>query len=322
MADHQKLIVILGPTGVGKSLAAMRVAEALDGEIISADSRQIYRQMDIATAKPGPEALTRVAHHLLDIIEPDETFSAGRYGEMARQAILRLYESGKTPVVVGGTGLYIRVLLYGLWQGPQARWDLREQLLEEERALGPGHLHEKLARMDPEAALRIHYRDLAKTVRALEVVLLTGIPLTQHHEEYRSRVKRLSAGHCVMIGLRRDREDLYRRINRRVDEMVDSGLVKEVESLLRRGYREDLPSMRGLGYRQMAGYLKGRYSLEGAIALIKRDTRRYAKRQMTWFRKEPHVRWIDLAPEDEVQKISEKVLGTIAREQLPVNSEP
>ncbi len=320
MPDQRKLIVILGPTGVGKSLAGVSVAEALDGEIISADSRQIYRGMDIATAKPGPEVLARVPHHLLDIVEPDEIFSAGRYREMARQVILRLYEKGKTPVVVGGTGLYIRALLYGLWQGPQARWDLRERLHEEERIFGPGHLHQRLVEMDPEAALRIHPRDLSKTIRALEVVLLTGIPLTQHHEEHRNQVRRVATGHCVIIGLRRDREDLYQQINHRVDEMVDSGLVEEVERLLRRGYHEDLPSMRGLGYRQVVGYLKGKYSLQEAIALVKRDTRHYAKRQMTWFRKECHVRWVDLAPRDEAQKVAEKVLDTLANDPSAVAS--
>ncbi|MCI0528963.1 MAG: tRNA (adenosine(37)-N6)-dimethylallyltransferase MiaA [Nitrospira sp.] len=333
ITGNRKLIVILGPTGVGKSLAAVMVAEALGGEIISADSRQIYRGMDIATAKPGPEVLARVPHHLLDVVEPDEIFSAGRYSEMARQVILRLYEKGRTPVVVGGTGLYIRALLYGLWQGPQAQWDLRDSLLEEERTLGPGHLHQKLVELDPESALRIHPADLAKTIRALEVVLLTGIPLTQHHEEHRNRVKRvtsgerpsaselsettgiwqLDTGHCVVIGLRRDREDLYRRINHRVEEMVSAGLVQEVERLLRLGYHEDLPSMLGLGYRQMVGYLKRQYSLQETIRLVQRDTRRFAKRQMTWFRKEPHVRWIDLAIRDEAKEIAEKVLAIVTR---------
>jgi tRNA dimethylallyltransferase len=340
MPINQKLIVILGPTGVGKTLTAVKVAEALDGEIIGADSRQVYRGMDIATAKPGAEVLARIPHHLLDIVEPDEIFSAGRYRAMAWETILRLYRKGKTPVVVGGTGLYIRVLLHGLWQGPQACWDLRDRLLEEERTFGPGHLHQKLVETDPEAALRIHPRDLAKTVRALEVVLLTGTPLTQHHQEHRNRMKRvvnsqrpvasefngetgiwpLDTGHCVVIGLRRDREDLYQRINRRVDEMVNAGLVEEVKRLLSQGYHEELPSLRGLGYRQVVGYLKGQYSLEQAIALVKRDTRRYAKRQMTWFRREPHVRWIDLAPQEEAQEVAEKVLNTSAGCQFPAAS--
>ena len=327
MSDKHKLIVILGPTGVGKSLAAVKVAEALGGEIISADSRQIYRGMDIATAKPGPEMLARVPHHLLDIVEPDEIFSAGRHREMARQIILRLYQEGKTPVVVGGTGLYIRALLYGLWQGPGAHWDLRNRLLEEERTFGPGHLHRKLAEVDPEAALRIHPRDRAKTLRALEVVLLTGIPLTRHHQEHRKRgadIGHPSSGSegrdSVVIGFHRERDDLYQRINHRVDEMVRSGLVEEAARLLKLGYHEELPSMRGLGYRQVVGYLRGQYSLQEAIALVKRDTRRYAKRQMTWFRKEPHVRWVDLAPRDEAHQAAEKVLDIVASGQRPVTS--
>jgi tRNA dimethylallyltransferase len=319
MESKQKLIVILGPTAVDKSLAAVRVAETLGSEIISADSRQIYLGMDIATAKPGPEILARVPHHLIDIVRPDEVFSAGQYREMARQIILQLYQQGKIPVLVGGTGLYIRALLHGLWPGPRAHWNLRSRLVQEERSAGPGYLHQKLAKLDPEAALRIHPHDEVKTIRALEVALLTGIPLTQHHKKQKEagdhwRVvsgQNLTTGHTVVIGLRREREDLYQRINHRVDEMVRSGLVGEVEHLLSLGYREDLPSMRGLGYRQMVGYLRGLYSLQEAIRLIKRDTRRYAKRQMTWFRKEPHVQWIDLKPEDQTQQVAEKVLARI-----------
>ena len=324
--DKQKLMVILGPTAVGKSLAAVRVAEALGGEIVSADSRQIYRGMDIATAKPGPEILARVPHHLIDIVKPDEIFSAGQYREMARPIILRLHHQGKIPVIVGGTGLYIRALLRGLWPGPKAHWDLRRQLVEEGRTLGPGYLHQRLAEVDPEAALRIHPRDQVKTIRALEVALLTGVPLTRHHEEHRKgvtiRLRRMASSPKVesagpdqdepmVIGLRREREDLYQRINGRVDQMVRSGLLEEVEHLLKLGYHADLSSMRGLGYRQMVGYLRGFYSLQEGIRLMKRDTRRYAKRQMTWFKKEPHVQWVDLKPEDQAQEVAEKILSRI-----------
>jgi len=320
--EERKLIVILGSTAVGKSLAAVMVAEALGGEIISADSRQIYQGMDIATAKPEPEILARVPHHLIDIVRPDQIFSAGQYREIAQQIILRLYQQGKIPVIVGGTGLYIRALLRGLWPGPKAHWDLRNQLVEEERTFGPGYLHQRLAELDPEAALRIHPHDEVKTVRALEVALLTGVPLTRHHEKHRKGTSSSanpptveSAGpeqdEHIVIGLRRDREDLYQRINHRVDEMVRLGLVGEVEHLLSLGYHADLSSMRGLGYRQVIGYLRGFYSIQEAVSLIKRDTRRYAKRQMTWFRKEPHIQWIDLKPEDQAHQVAEKVLTLI-----------
>lgn len=307
LSQNTKLVVISGPTAVGKSLVAVQVAEALKGEIIVADSRQIYRGMDIGTAKPGPDLLARVPHHLMDLVNPDEFFSAGRYREMAWQVIRRLSEEGKTPVVVGGTGLYIRVLLRGLWTGPGAQWDLRRHLLEEESRFGPGHLHRRLAQVDPGSASRIHPHDLTKTVRALEVALLTGIPMTQHHQRHRANPVEFDCP-VIMVGLRRSRTDLYQRINQRVDEMVRLGLIQEVEHLLESGYEEDLPSMRGLGYRQSVGFLKGRWSLQEAVDRIKRDTRRYAKRQMTWFRKEPGMIWMDLAPQDGLEKVAGKIL--------------
>jgi tRNA dimethylallyltransferase len=316
MADKQNLIVILGPTAVGKSPAAVRVAEELGGEIISADSRQIYLGMDIGTDKPGPEIRASVPHHLINIVKPDEVFSAGRYREMARQIILRLYRQGKTPVVVGGTGLYLKALLYGLWPGPRADWEIRNRLVEEEKLFGPGHLHRRLVEVDPEAAHRIHPCDQVKTVRALEVAILTGVPLTQHHQGHRSALggegdPSSLADRAVVIGLRREREDLYQRIDIRVDEMIRAGLVEEVERLFHSGYHESLPSMQGLGYRQVVDYLKGLYSIQEAVRLIKRDTRRYAKRQMTWFRKVPRVCWVDLEPVDQATQVTEKVLDRI-----------
>ena len=314
MTARKNLIVILGPTAVGKSLAAVRVAEALGGEIISADSRQIYLGMDIGTAKPSQEVRTRVPHHLINLVKPDAVFSAGQYKEMARRVILRLYRQGKTPVVVGGTGLYLKALLYGLWPGPKAHWELRNYLVEEEKAFGPGHLHRRLAEVDPAAARRIHPCDQVKTVRALEVAILTGVPLTQHHQGHRIEGDdSFLADRAVVIGLRREREDLYQRINIRVDEMIRSGLVQEVERLLRSGYDQALPSIQGLGYRQVVGYMQGLYSLQEATRLIKRDTRRYAKRQMTWFRKEPRVSWVDLEPGDQARQVAEKVLNRVGK---------
>jgi tRNA dimethylallyltransferase len=303
-----KPIVLLGPTAVGKSLVAVRVAEALGGEIIGADSRQIYQGMDIGTAKPGPEMMARVPHHLINTVKPDQIFSAGQYREMAQQIIFRLQGQGKIPVIVGGTGLYLRALLHGLWSGPKAQWDLRRWFVEEEKTFGPGYLHQRLAQVDPGAAFRIHPRDQVKIIRALEVAFITGIPLTQHHEEHTQKALMTE---FLIIGLRRDREDLYRRINDRVDAMIRLGLAGEAKHLLKLGFSVDLPSLRGLGYRQIIGHLQGLHSLEEAIRLIKRDTRRYAKRQMTWFRKEPGVQWVDLKSGEQDHQIVEKVLERI-----------
>ncbi len=303
-----KTIVILGPTGVGKSEAAVRVAERIGGEIVSADSRQVYRGMDIGTAKPGPALRNRVAHHLIDIVSPDAVFSAGKFRELAGETVRDILRRGKFPLIVGGTGLYLRALLTGLWEGPRADWRLRDRLEAEEMERGPGYLHEKLKSLDPEAAARIHPRDRSKTMRALEVFLLTGVALTRHHRAVPAGLPQLPA---LWIGLSRDRKDLYERINLRVGEMMRAGMLAEVRRLVKAGYSPALPSMRGLGYRQLVGYLKGRYTLERAVELIRRDTRRYAKRQLTWFRAEPRIRWVDLAREDGEGETAEKILQAI-----------
>jgi tRNA dimethylallyltransferase len=308
----RKLIVLLGPTAVGKSSATVKVAERLDGEIISADSRQVYRGMDVATAKPDLSVRATVRHHLVDIVDPDVVFSAGQYRHLALGIINRLDTQGKTPIIVGGTGLYIRTLLYGLWPGPKAHWDFRDRLLEEERLSGHGHLHRRLSQVDPDAAKRIHPHDRVKTVRALEVAFLTGVSLTQNHRAYQLQGNhQLQADRLILIGLRREREDLYRRINLRVEEMLQKGLIQETERLRQAGFNQDLPSMRGLGYPQVAGYLQGLYSIQEAVRLIKRDTRRYAKRQMTWFRKEPRICWIDLKSGDGSKEAAEKILDRL-----------
>lgn len=299
------LIVIVGPTGVGKSPAAVCVAERLGAEIISADSRQVYQGMDIGTAKPGPDLRRRIPHHLIDVVPPDAVFSAGRFRAMARQTMDALRRQGKTPIVVGGTGLYVRALLYGLWEGPGADWNLRRRLIEEERTRGSGFLHDQLREVDPDAAARIHPGDRAKTLRALEVAILTGRPLSSHHEK---EGRRGPGDPAILIGLSRAREDLYRRIDRRVEDMMRQGFLEEVERLLASGLSSELPAMRGLGYRQLAAYLRGQYSLRRAVELIQRDTRRFAKRQMTWFRAERDISWVGLAPGDEVPEAAEKIL--------------
>jgi tRNA dimethylallyltransferase len=304
MKPSLPIIVLTGPTAVGKTAAALRLAEDLESEIISADSRQIYRGMDIGTAKPSPDERRRVRHHLIDIADPDEPFSAGRFRALARPVIETLHRRGRIPVVAGGTGLYIRSLVRGLWEGPPADWTLRERLRGEEARLGPGHLHEKLRGLDPKSAGRIMPGDLAKLVRAIEVYEKTGIPISAQHDRHRLGG---DSARAVIVALSRDRAELYRRIERRVDEMMERGFEDEVKGLLAAGYSEDLPAMKGLGYRQIIDYLGGRTDREAAVALIKRETRRYAKRQWTWFNADPSVRWIHLSPGNDGEKVLSEI---------------
>ena len=298
------VIFLVGPTAVGKSRAALELAEGLHTELISADSRQVYRGMDIGTAKPEPSERARVTHHLIDVVEPDQLFSAGRFRVMASDVIAKLHQQGRIPIVVGGTGLYVKLLTHGLWKGPQADWNLREQLRVEEAIQGFGHLHRRLRAVDPASAEKINPQDRAKLIRAIEVYELTGRPLSALHHEHQFRERPYRT---VTIGLRRSRPDLYRRIEERVDGMIKEGLVEEVRRLRAMGYSEDLPSMKGLGYRQMIGHLNGKYDLGEAVRLLKRDTKRYAKRQFTWFHRDPPIRWIDLPESDDWIETFKKV---------------
>lgn len=285
------LIVIVGPTAVGKTVFSMALATELQGEILVADSMQVYRYMDIGTAKPSVEDRQQVPHHLTDIVDPDEPFAAKDYERLALQAIAHIRERGRVPIVVGGTGLYIRALLNGIFPGPSEDRTLRFALYREAQEIGPEGLHRRLQAVDPEAALKIHPRDLFRVVRALEVHALTGRPISQLQKAYsRPRLHPL-----VYLGLRRKREELYRLVEERVDRMMTQGFLQEVEGLLQRGYTKELKPMQGLGYRHLVGYLEGTCSLERAITLFKRDSRRYAKRQMTWFTKEEGVEWVEVA---------------------------
>lgn len=292
MRKLKPVIILVGPTAVGKSSVAVELASDLGSDIISADSRQIYRGMDIGTAKPDLAERKRVVHHLIDVVEPDGAFSAGRFKTMADAIITRLHQEDQIPVVVGGTGLYVKILIYGLWQGVQAQWDLRKRLREKENLRGSGYLHGMLQAIDPESAARIQPQDVNKLIRAIEVFEQTGQPLSAFHREHLFKERPY---HAIMIGLRRSRPDLYRKIEERVDRMMAEGLMEEVISLRSKGYGEDLPSMKGLGYRQMIGHLNGKYDLGEAVRLLKRDTKRYAKRQFTWFNRDPSIKWLDLS---------------------------
>lgn len=298
--------ILVGPTAVGKSAIAERLALALRTEIVVADSRQIYKGMDIGTDKPSAESQARVPRHLIDLIPPDGPFSAGKYKKLAEEKIASLSREGKPIFIEGGTGLYIKTLLYGLWEGPPADWDLRRRLLQEESEKEEGTLHRRLAGVDPAAAERIHPRDLPKLVRALEVYHRVGRPISELHAAH--RFAEPPKGTYFLVGLRREREALYRRIDQRVEAQIAKGLIEETARLLSAGFSPELPSMRGLGYKQMTRYLRGEQTREEAIATLKRDTRHYAKRQMTWFRADPKIEWIDLRPDEAPEEAAERIL--------------
>lgn len=304
-SENKRVIIILGPTGVGKTVVSILIAKALKTEIISADSMQIYRYMDIGTAKPSAEELGAVPHHLIDILSPTESFSAGIFRERAEEAIDSLHVKNMIPLVVGGTGLYIRSLTEGLFEGPAADWPLREKLMEDEKVHGSGHLYKYLCEIDPAAAEKINLNDLRRTVRALEVSLKEEKKIS----ECRQSSTKPSDYTFIKIGLLRDREELYRMIEERVDKMMEEGLLDEMEKLLRMG--PERTALQALGYREMGQYLEGGISLEEAVRLTKKRTKMYAKRQMTWFRKEPGINWVDITGIMSADEIYKKVLNEV-----------
>ncbi|MCC2641718.1 MAG: miaA [Nitrospira sp.] len=302
------LVVLVGPTAVGKSEIGARLAQELSTDLLTADSRQVYRGMDIATDKPKPEQRRGVPHRLIDLVDPGESFDAGRYRELALEEIERLYSERRLPLVVGGTGLYVRTLIHGLCDVPRADHAFRASLLQEARAQGRHFLHAELKRVDPDLAARLHPHDEVKIVRALEVHYLSGQLLSEVHRQHRFSEQSFSV---LMIGLNRDRQALYRRIDQRVDAMFGAGLIQETEELLAKEYGRESGAMKGLGYRQVAGYLAGEYNQAEARRLLKRDTRHFAKRQLTWFRKEPGLRWWSLDGQDSPESVAGHLLETV-----------
>ncbi|MBI3754528.1 MAG: tRNA (adenosine(37)-N6)-dimethylallyltransferase MiaA [Deltaproteobacteria bacterium] len=299
-----KLIVIVGPTASGKSALAVELAERFNGEIVSADSMQVYRAMNIGTAKPMQGQRERVAHHLIDAADPDEEFTAARYREEASRAIHEIRERGRNVFVVGGTGLYIRALTRGLFQGPGSNPRLRRKLASEN--LGPGYLYEKLKEVDPDAAAKIHPNNLTRVIRALEVYSLTSKPISAFQKEHSFSEEPYEA---LNIGISVERNFLYKAIEDRVDSMIKAGLAGEVRRLLDMGYSPDLKAMGGLGYKEMIGYIQNKYSLEYAVLEIKKNTRRYAKRQMTWFRREADIRWFAPDKKEDIMAAVKEFFG-------------
>ncbi len=304
------LVAIVGPTAIGKSQIAIQVAKALHTEVLTADSRQVYRGMDIGTDKPTVAERQEVPHRLIDLVEPDEAFNAGEYRRHAVIEIDRLHHEGYVPLVVGGTGLYLRTLLHGLCPGPPADRDFRRRLVELARLRGPDFLYQELVRVDPALAGRLHVRDQAKIIRALEVRHLSGRPLSEVHRQHAFNESAFSA---LVIGLTMSRPALYRRIDARVESQVARGLVQETRRLLEQGFSRELGSMKGLGYRQVAGFVSGEYDYEEAVRRLKRDTRRFAKRQFTWFRKEPGLTWLPIEETESPRQAAERILQEVDR---------
>ena len=295
--DRLPIILLAGPTAVGKTGLSLDLAARLGTEIVNADSMQVYRFMDIGTAKPVPEERARVVHHLLDVVNPDESFDASRYLDLARPVLAKLHARGLIPLVVGGTGLYMKVLTRGICEGAPGDAETKERLLLEEREGGLAALHGELARVDPAAAGRIHPHDRQRILRALEVYRLTGTPLSEWQEQHRFSQ---TAYRAVKIFLFKERDEIYDQIDRRVHAMMEQGFLEEVRRLFDMGYRADLKPMQSLGYKQLAAVLEGRLALDEAVVQIQRETRRYAKRQMTWFRGDPEFRWIRAGDRDAV----------------------
>jgi tRNA dimethylallyltransferase len=298
---RKPLVVILGPTAVGKSRLGIAIAKQLDAEILTADSRQVYRGMDVGTDKPPAAAREGITHHLIDLVDPDEPFNAGLFRQHATRVIEGLYQRRRLPLVVGGTGLYVRILLQGLCEAPPSDPTVRTQLSEEAREQGHEHLYARLAAADPATAAKLHPRDTSKIIRALEVHRLSGVPLSSFQAGHAFMERPFSA---FVIGLNREREHLYRRIEDRIEWQLANGLVQETRRLLDSGYRRDSPAMTGLGYRHIAAYLAGTGDRDQMVREFKRDTRKFAKRQMTWFRREPGTTWLMI---DESELLEETV---------------
>lgn len=307
MPSKPKIVIIVGPTGVGKSAVAVRLALKFGGEIINADAMQVYRHLDIGTAKPTPEERQGVPHHLMDIVNPDEDFNASLFAGIAGEKIREITERGRAVFVAGGTGLYIKALTKGLFKGPGADPELRRQYRERAEQFGIAALHRELREKDPEAARRIHPNDTVRIIRALEIFDKIGESITGKQDAHGFSDEPYTV---LKIGLAIDREELYDRINRRCRDMILRGLVREVEALLRMGYSEELKPMQALGYKQIVRLLRGQCDLEAALEDMMKETRRYAKRQLTWFRADRLIEWHH---PDELKAIEESVARFYSR---------
>ena len=291
MTEKKPLVILTGPSAVGKTALSIKLASEIGGEIISADSMQVYRQMDIGSAKIKPEEMDGIPHHLIDILEPEEEFNVCLFERLALEAMEQIYERGHIPVVVGGTGFYIQALLYQIdFTEEETDTAFRDKLWQLGEEKGNHYLHELLRKVDPESAEEIHENNRKRVIRALEFYENSGKPISTHNKEQRQKTSAYNSCYFVLTD---DRKKLYERIESRVDQMLSKGLVDEVRTLKERGCNASMVSMQGLGYKEILEYLDGRCSLLEAVEKIKKETRHFAKRQLTWFRREKDVIWLD-----------------------------
>lgn len=305
--NKRKLIVLTGPTAVGKTELSINIANKLNGSIISADSIQIYKYMDIGSAKITREEMKGIKHYLIDELMPDEEFNIYVFQKLAKKAMNEIYNEGKIPIITGGTGFYIQSLLYDIdFTEENNDYGYRHMLEKEAEEKGAEYLHKLLREVDPQSADLIHVNNVKRVIRALEFYKETGEKFSEHNAKQKEKASPYDFKYYV---LNRDRNVLYDRIDKRIDIMLEQGLVKEVENLLNMGYDRNLVSMQGLGYKEIAAYLEGECSLDEAIYILKRDTRHFAKRQITWFRREKSVIWINYEDYDnDIEKITKKII--------------
>jgi len=316
---QKPLIILTGPTAAGKTALSVQLAKVLDGEIISADSMQVYRRMDIGSAKIRPEEREGIPHHLIDVLEPTQDFNVVLFQQMAKEALESIYSRGRIPILAGGTGFYIQAILYDIdftENEEDASYRRRLERLAEEK--GPSVLHRMLQEVDAASAQAIHENNVKRVIRALEFHKLTGQKISGHNAAERQKEAAYNACYFVLTD---DRERLYERIDRRVDKMLADGLTEEVAALREAGSTKDMVSMQGLGYKEILSFLEGEIPLERAVYLIKRDTRHFAKRQLTWFRREKNVIWIDKNEfEEDEERILKFMLEKMDEAGIPIKS--
>ena len=307
--EKKPLIILTGPTAAGKTSLSIELAKSIGGEIISADSMQVYKKMDIGTAKIRPEEMQGVPHYLIDELDPSEEFNVVAFVEKSKEAMKKIYAAGHIPIIVGGTGFYIQALLYDIdFSQHEDKESYRKELEQLAKEKGKEYLYEILKKKDPEYATITHCNNVKKVIRALEYYKETGKKLSEHNEEQRQKESPYNFAYFVLY---HDREELYDRINRRVDLMMEDGLLFEVESLIKEGYTKNLVSMQGLGYKEFFDYFDGRITLEDTVDKIKKDTRHFAKRQLTWFRREKEVIWLNKKEYEQEKDLLDSVLNII-----------
>lgn len=315
MKDKKNLFILIGPTAIGKTALSIELTERMGGEIISADSMQIYKYMDIGSAKISKEEMKNIPHHLIDIVLPDEEFTVANFKDNATRLIKDINDRNKLPIIAGGTGLYINSLVYDLkFTEVSPNEEIRNELEYLANEHGNEYLHQELQKIDKKSADRISLNDRKRLIRAIEIYKVTKKPMSEHNENFRTPIKDYN---LTMVGLNMDRAELYNRINQRVDIMIQQGLIEEVEKLLSMGYNKELVSMQGIGYKEIIMFLEGILSLEESIKLIKQGTRNYAKRQLTWFRRDTRIKWFNIDDFISIDKLSEEIIS-YTKEQIKI----